>query len=145
MNSSPVPLAVSVTFAAPVVTGLFKVKVVGGVIVAMIGFGGLVVAPVTPMPMTSPLVLRQVTELLAEVVVQAVSVTPAAVKDRPVPEPVAAPLMTKVVPLVTELIVAPDGMFVPLINMPGMSPVVLAQVTVVVPFVVPFVNTMGTV
>ena len=145
MNSSPVPLAVSVTFAAPVVTGLFKVKVVGGVIVAMIGFGGLVVAPVTPMPMTSPLVLRQVTELLAEVVVQPVSVTPAAVKDRPVPEPVAAPLMTKVVPLVTELIVAPDGMFVPLINMPGMSPVVLAQVTVVVPFVVPFVNTMGTV
>ena len=141
----PQPVAVSVTLDAPVVTALLSVKVVGGVIVAMVGFGGLVVAPVMPMPTASPLVLKQVTDVLAEVVVQPVSVTPAAVSDKPVLVAVAALLMTKVVPFVTELIVAPDGMLVPLINMPGIRPVVLVQVTVVVPFVAQFDSTIAAV
>ena len=140
------PVAVRVTLDAPVVTGLLSVKVVADVIDAMVGFGGLVTTPAMPMPTTNPLVLRQVTELLVEVVVQPVSVTPAAVSDKPLAAALAALLMTKVVPSVTELIVAPGGMLVPLISMPGIKLVVLAQVTVVDAFaVVQAVSTMAAV
>ena len=84
------------------------------------------------------------TVLLLAVVEQPVSVTPSAVSDRPLPVPEAAWLSTKVVLLVTELIVVAtvlppnvtSTMFVPVINMPGRRPVVVAQVTVVEPLVV---------
>ena len=141
----PQPVAVSVTFAAPVVTALFSTKCVASVMDAIVGFGGFVVIPVTPMPTASPVVLRHVTAVLAEVVVQPVSVTPAAVRDSPEPLPVAAVLSSKVVAFVTELIVAVPTMFAPLIDMPGITPVVLAQVTVVVPLVVQFINRMAAV
>ena len=36
-------------------------------------------------------------------------------------------------------------MFVPVINMPGIKPVVLAHVTLVLPFVVQLLSTIGTV
>jgi hypothetical protein len=97
------------------------------------------------MPTASPLVLRQVTELLPVEVVHPDSVTPAAVSDNPVPLPVAAVFMRRLVALVMELIVAFAGMFGPEIDMPGQRFAVLLHVTVVVPFVVQFVSTMGTV
>ena len=50
--------------------------------------------------------------------------------------PVALVLSTKVVELVMELMVAPVGTLVPATIMPGHNPVVLAQVTLVLPLVV---------
>lgn len=111
------------------------VKCVASVIARTTGPGGFEVTPETPMPTARPAVLAQ---MMVGLVVneQPVSVTPAAVRDKAEPVPVAAVLMTKVVVLVTELIVAVPGIFVPLMLMPGISPVVLAQVTVTEAFVV---------
>ena len=72
-------------------------------------------------------------------------VTPAAVRDKAVPLPVAAELKTNDVPFVTDATVVPAAMFVPLMLMPTTSPVVLAQVTAVVPLVVQLVSTMAAV
>ena len=121
---------------------------------AIVGLGGFVAAPVTPMPTASPVVLRHVTDVLAVPVVQPVSVTPAAVSDSPVPFPDAAWLITNVVLSVIETMVVATvvgvvtfvpTIFVPVINMPGINPVVLVQVTVVVPFVAPFASTIAAV
>lgn len=57
-------------------------------------------------------------------------------KVSPVPDDVAAELSTNVVALVTELTVAPTGMFGPVIDIPANNPAVLAQVAVVLAFVV---------
>ena len=74
------------------------------------------------------------------VVAQFVSRTPAAVSVSAEPVPLAAWLITNVVELVTEAMVVGTvpvvgvvvlTMFVPVSNMPGINPVVLAQVTVV--------------
>ena len=111
----------------------------------MVGFGGFVATPVTPMPTASPVVLKHVTVVLAEVVVHPVSVTPAAVSDKPVPLPVAAVPSTNVVEFVTDAIVVEAAMFVPLMLIPGINPVVLLHVTVVVPLVVQFESTMAAV
>ena len=74
---------------------------------------------------------------------QPVSVTPAAVSESDDPLPVATALRTNVVEFVMDAMVVPAAMFTPLMLMPGMSPVVLMQVTVVVPFVVQFANTIA--
>ena len=50
---------------------------------------------------------------------------------RPLVDTVAAALRTKVVPLMIEATVVPEGMPSPLTTMPGTSPVVLATLTVV--------------
>jgi hypothetical protein len=96
------------------------------------------------MPMESPVVLAVFTVGLVPSE-QPVSVTPAAVSVSDEPLPVAAVFITKVIPFVTEEIVALPAMFVPLMLMPGISPVVLAHVTVVVPFVVQLLSTTGVV
>jgi len=143
-KSRPQPLAVSVVGTA--VTVEFTVKLVALGIVATDVFGGFVVKPLPVMPMpTARLVVLAVLIVGLVPSVHPVSVMPAAVSDKPLPLPVAALLMTKVVAFVTTLIVAFAGMFVPEISMPGHRPVVLAQVTVVVPFVVTFVSVMGAV
>ena len=143
-SARPVPLAVSV--AGTTVTVEFTVNVVALVIARTVGFGGFVVspAPAIPIPTERPVVLAQLIVGLVPSE-QPVSETPAAVSESPVPLPVAATLITKVVEFVIELMAAVPAMFAPLTLIPGMSPVVLAQVTVVVPFVVQFVSTMGTV
>ena len=110
-----------------------------------VGLPGLVGTPVIPMPTTRPTVLAQETLGLPVVVVQLVSVTPAAVRVKPVPLPVAAALRMSVVALVIEAMEVPAAMFVPLMLMPGQMLAVLAHVTVVVPFVVAFVSRIGTV
>ena len=131
-------------------TLLFSTNVVPFVIEVIVGFGGLVVkAPApeiaTPIPTARPAVLSQVTVALRLVVAQFVSRTPAAVSVSAEPVPLAAWLITKVVEFVTELIVVATvplvgvvvlTRFVPVSNMPGINPVVLAQVTVVKPLVV---------
>ena len=85
---------------------------------------------------TSPTVLPHVTVALALVVEQLVSVMPPASSVSADPAPVAAALMTNVVVFVTEPTVAPAGTLGPYKIMPGHRPVVLAQVTLVPPFVV---------
>jgi hypothetical protein len=73
---------------------------------------------------------------------QLVKVTPATVSDC-VPLPVAAALRTKVVPLVTLAMVLPAAMVGPAMAMPAPMPVVLVQVTVVLPLVMQLLKTMG--
>ena len=109
LNSSPHPEAVSA--AGTTVTAEFTVKAVGGVMVAIVGFGGLVVSPVPaiPMPTESPVVLAQLIVGLVPSE-QPVSETPAAVSDTEAPPLVGAVVLrTKVVELVTDRIVAPVG------------------------------------
>ena len=77
------------------------------------------------------------------VVVQFVSVIPAAVSVSPVPLPVAGVLRTNVVALVIDAMVEPALMLVPLMLMPGHSTAVLLQVTWVVPLVVQLVSTVA--
>ena len=90
------------------------------------------------MPTDKPTVLRTVIDPFAFVVAKPFKATGIA-KPRPVPaEPraVAAELMTKVVPFVTETTVEPAGIFGPETTMPGKSPEVLVTVTVLPPKVV---------
>jgi hypothetical protein len=96
------------------------------------------------MPTTRPVVLSQVTEVLAATVMQFVKVVPFAVNVAVVLDAVAAALMTKVVPFVIELITAAAGMPGPIMIMLGHRFAVLEQTTLVPPLVVvQFVSTTG--
>ena len=117
--------------------------------------------PVTTEPTARPAVLVTVTVVLALVVLLPVAtVVPALVEIpvrlmpltgvvaatawrlvraaaavRPDPEPVAAWLSTRLLPLI-ELITVPSGMLVPAIAMPAVNPAALLTVTLLVPLVV---------
>ena len=93
--------------------------------------------PETTMPTSSLLVSAQVTVVLVAVVAQEVRTTVAnAVKVCAEFVAEAFALRTNCVPLVMELTVELLGMPVPTITMPATSPVVLAQVMLVLPLVV---------
>jgi hypothetical protein len=137
------PEAVSVAGTAVTVV-LLRLKAVLLPMLATVGFCGFVVRPEAAMPTASPVVLAVFTVGLVPGE-QPVSVTPAAVSVRELPVPVASRLrMNSVALLICEIVVL-AGMFVPVINIPGIRPAVLAQVTDVVPFVAQFVRTMGAV
>ena len=143
LNSAAAPEAVMASALPGVAGAAFMVNVVAPVTVATVA---LLAKPVPPsdIPFTRPFVRSQVMAVLNAVVVALVKETPAAVSVRPEPVPEAACESTNVVPFVMEaMVVLPvavplmlPGMFGPVINMPGHSAEVLAQVTVVLPFVV---------
>jgi hypothetical protein len=142
-NSSALPLPVSVKAVPGVVGAALITKVVEFVIELTVALFAKPV-PVSPMPATRPVVLSQVTVVLAAVVVQFVKVMPFAVKVVVVLEAVAAALMTKVVPFVIELITAPAAMPGPVMIMFGHRFAVLLQTTLVLALVVvQFVSTTG--
>lgn len=142
-NSSAFPLPVSVSAVPGVVGAALMTKVVPFVIELTVALFARPV-PVSPMPATRPVVLSQVTVVLAAVVVQFVRVMPFAVSVAVVLDAVAAAPMTKVVLLVIELIVVPAAMPGPVMIMFGHRFVVLLHTTLVLALVVvQFVRTTG--
>ena len=142
-NSRALPLPVSVSAVPGVVGAALITKVVPFVIELTVALFARPV-PVSPMPATRPVVLSQVTDVLAAVVVQFVRVMPFAVSVAVVLVAVAAALMTKVVLLVIELIVVPAAMPGPVMIMLGHRFVVLLHTTLVLELVVvQFVSTTG--
>ena len=142
-NSRAFPLPVSVSAVPAVVGAALITKVVPFVIELTVALFARPV-PVSPMPATRPVVLSQVTVVLAAAVVQFVRVMPFAVSVAVVLVAVAAALMTKVVLLVIELIVVPAAMPGPVMIMLGHRFVVLLHTTLVLELVVvQFVSTTG--
>lgn len=142
-NSNALPLPVSVKAVPAVVGAALITKVVALVIELTVALFAKPV-PVSPMPTTRPTVLSQVTVVLAAVVVQFVKLMPLAVKVAVVLDAAAEELMTKVVPFVIELIVAPAAMPGPVMIIPGQRFAVLLHSTLVPPLVVvQFVSTTG--
>ena len=128
-NSALAPEAVSVRAEPGVVGATFIRNVVASVIELTVALFARP-EPVNAIPTTSPTVLSQVTVVLGlALVVQFVNTTPAAVRERPEPVPVAFVVSTNVVGPVIEFTFAPAGMFVPVTIIPGHRFVVLAQLT----------------
>lgn len=142
-NSSALPLPVSVSAVPGVVGAALITNVVAFVIELTVALFAKPV-PVSPMPTTRPVVLSQVTVVLAAVVVQFVNVMPFAVNVAVLLDAVAAALATKVVLFVIELIVAPAAMPGPVMIIPGHRFAVLLHTTLVLALVVvQFVSTTG--